>query len=204
MRRRKVTRELLLAAARRRIAAHGIAGVTAQEICTEAGYTRGAFYSNFRDMEELVEAVVAAELRESSEQIKVIASQKPAEVAVGAGTRECIERILADVMVLIPRRRAAFLARQELELHLMRDPARAQPWLEAWTDFRGVVGQAVVEGLKNIGRELTLAPDDVADLILGLTDQHLRAAMLEGRDERSLAALRSVLTDLFLAVSREE
>jgi len=52
-RRRTVTRPLLLEGAARAIAKHGYAGASVEIICAEAGFTRGAFYSNFQSKEEI-------------------------------------------------------------------------------------------------------------------------------------------------------
>lgn len=47
------TRQELLDAAARVFVRRGLQGSTVQEISAEAGYTRGAFYSNFKSKEEL-------------------------------------------------------------------------------------------------------------------------------------------------------
>jgi AcrR family transcriptional regulator len=52
-RRREVTRPLLLSGALRAIAKHGWNGASVEIICAEAGFTRGAFYSNFASKDEL-------------------------------------------------------------------------------------------------------------------------------------------------------
>ena len=52
-RRRTVTRPLLLEGAATAIAKHGYRGASVEIICTEAGFTRGAFYSNFTSKEEI-------------------------------------------------------------------------------------------------------------------------------------------------------
>jgi len=50
---RAETRQALIDAAARVFAARGFAGASVEEIAAEAGFTRGAFYSNFRTKEEL-------------------------------------------------------------------------------------------------------------------------------------------------------
>jgi AcrR family transcriptional regulator len=51
--RQEQTREALLDAAARVFAKRGLQGSSVEEISAEAGYTRGAFYSNFNSKEEL-------------------------------------------------------------------------------------------------------------------------------------------------------
>jgi len=50
---RAQTRQLLLAAAGRVIAKRGFGGTSVEDIAVEAGYTRGAFYSNFKGKDDL-------------------------------------------------------------------------------------------------------------------------------------------------------
>ena len=56
--RRAQTRERLMAAAASVFAERGIIGASVEEICEAAGFTRGAFYSNFADKDELVLALI--------------------------------------------------------------------------------------------------------------------------------------------------
>lgn len=68
--RRLATRTRLLDAAQRVFIERGIFASTVEEICDAAGFTRGAFYSNFADKEALIEAVL---LRESEAILGVLA-----------------------------------------------------------------------------------------------------------------------------------
>ncbi|MBV6658414.1 MAG: TetR/AcrR family transcriptional regulator [Devosiaceae bacterium] len=52
------TRAKLLAAARRAFAEHGYAGTSMDELCEDAGLTRGALYHQFGSKKALLEAVV--------------------------------------------------------------------------------------------------------------------------------------------------
>ncbi len=67
--RRLATRTRLLDAAQRVFVERGIFAATVEEICDAAGFTRGAFYSNFADKEALIEAVL---LRESDSILQVL------------------------------------------------------------------------------------------------------------------------------------
>lgn len=61
--RRAKTREKLLEAGFRVLAREGLAGASIEEITEEAGFTRGAFYSNFASKEELFGAVIDNEMQ---------------------------------------------------------------------------------------------------------------------------------------------
>ena len=54
------TREELLAAARKVFLRRGFHGATLEEIADEAGYTKGAVYSNFAGKDDLYLALLAA------------------------------------------------------------------------------------------------------------------------------------------------
>ena len=52
-RRRAQTRQLLLDAALEVFAEDGFGRATVEQVCERAGFTRGAFYSNFSSLDEL-------------------------------------------------------------------------------------------------------------------------------------------------------
>ena len=58
------TRALLIDSARRNFAEVGIANSTIRRIAETAGYTLGAFYSNFESKDEIVVALMEMELAE--------------------------------------------------------------------------------------------------------------------------------------------
>ena len=59
--RREATRQRVLDAAREVFAERGVIGGTVEDICEAAGFTRGAFYSNFTDKADVVRALLARE-----------------------------------------------------------------------------------------------------------------------------------------------
>ena len=61
--RRAQTQERLMAAAARVFAERGIIGASVEEICEAAGFTRGAFYSNFADKDGLVLALIRQSIK---------------------------------------------------------------------------------------------------------------------------------------------
>lgn len=63
------TREALIRSARRAFAEHGYAATSMDELCAEAGLTRGALYHHFGGKEGLLEAVVVQIDAEISERL---------------------------------------------------------------------------------------------------------------------------------------
>jgi AcrR family transcriptional regulator len=60
----EATREKLIAAAEKAFIRHGYEAASVEKIAEEAGFSRGAFYSNFRTKDELFVAVLQAKRRE--------------------------------------------------------------------------------------------------------------------------------------------
>lgn len=72
--RRALTQQALLATGRTLIANKGVAGVSVGDLAKEAGFTRGAFYSNFTDMDHFVAEVARLEWQHTLDTIESILS----------------------------------------------------------------------------------------------------------------------------------
>ncbi|MGA5823061.1 TetR/AcrR family transcriptional regulator [Kitasatospora sp. NPDC094028] len=136
-RRRVHTRARLLAAARELFLAVGFARTSIEDVCAAAGYTRGAFYSNFGSKEELLLALFDEQ---------------------AAGRMAELERLAADCEALAPRERA----RRLVEALLRVDPADAG-WILLFLEFRLVAARsaALAEQVAAHDRALARAAADV-------------------------------------------
>lgn len=78
---RDETRDRLLRAAARVFADKGIGTASIEDICDEAGFSRGAFYSNFTAKDELVVEILATHMATSSAEVDRLyaASADPAD-----------------------------------------------------------------------------------------------------------------------------
>lgn len=74
--RRRETRARLFDAAMEVFAEFGLQGASVERICSRAGFTRGAFYSNFSSKEELFVAALEREFAEHAREL----SEKAAEL----------------------------------------------------------------------------------------------------------------------------
>jgi AcrR family transcriptional regulator len=70
---RALTQERLLEAAAKGFARHGFEGVSVETITEAAGFSRGAFYSNFKSKDELFLALIEKELKRITQETRVVA-----------------------------------------------------------------------------------------------------------------------------------
>ena len=204
--RRDATRERVLDAAREVFAERGVFGATVEEICDRAGFTRGAFYSNFSDKDDVLEALIAREharlvayldghIGEVDLGIGVLSVPDGADPQLVVGP--LVERILASV----PGDRQMSLVQTELEIHAIRQPAASRAFLSADERFRARVAAFIERGIPLIGRELTVSAEDVADAAVAIVERSVRASLIRGEDDPDAMA-RRVLPAFILGVSR--
>ncbi|MFF2267403.1 TetR/AcrR family transcriptional regulator [Cellulosimicrobium cellulans] len=124
-RRRERTRQLLLDAALLRFAWQGLHETSVADLCADAGFTRGAFYSNFASKTELLLAVVDREIRNLTVRLQ------NAVMPLVEGDRPIVGSLVTmiDTVVAAPYgdRRLQLLC-SEIELLALRDRGIADQW----------------------------------------------------------------------------
>src|SRR3954469_11147359 len=110
-RRREMTREALVEAAGDLFAKKGFAGASMEEIAAEAGFTRGAIYSNFGSKDELLIAVMDRFNERIVQEYRDVVIDDP--VGTAAAAAKVFKRELS--MELLP-------LELELRLNALRDP----------------------------------------------------------------------------------
>jgi AcrR family transcriptional regulator len=160
--RRAKTREALLDAAGRVFVERGFAGASVEAIAAAAGYTRGAFYSNFDSKEqlfaELLQERVFSRYREIARG-SADASGWPTAREVGAA---------AAAMQRNPD--GGWLLRLSLELllHAGRDEAFRGIAAEFWTGTRVLGAQAIEAAYAASGREPPAPADQIATAMIAM------------------------------------
>ncbi len=200
--RREATRERVLDAAREVFAERGVIGATVEDICARAGFTRGAFYSNFADKQELLDALVR---RERGRLLELLTSNLTlAEDASRSGPQDeaavfdtLVERFLAS----IPIDRQLSLVQTELEIHAIRDPAASAAVRESDAEFQARLAQFIERGVAILDRELLVDAAEVGDAAMAIVARSVRRSLLRGEDDPDAMA-REVLPGLLRGVSR--
>jgi len=202
--RRDATRERVLDAARDVFAERGVIGGTVEEICERAGFTRGAFYSNFVDKADVVEALIEREharlLAHLDANLALVQGTGPTSAGPDGSLdlTGVVDRILASV----PEDRALSLVQTELEVHAVREPATSAPFRAADARFRARLAGFVERGMWLQGRELLISPADLVDAAVAIVARSVRRALLAGDDTDPDALARAVLPLLLLGASR--
>jgi AcrR family transcriptional regulator len=156
----------------------GLDGASVEAICERAGFTRGAFYSNFSTKEELffelVRAVTDRKLEAVSDRVRGLraedAALTPNELvqSVLDGTVEG----LLDVVLM-----------SEIRLRAMRDDEAARAYL-AWASSLVDRVEGMIESLAtSYDLRLRLPARDVARLVLTVWEDALISAAIERIDD---------------------
>ncbi|MFL6089639.1 MAG: TetR/AcrR family transcriptional regulator [Aeromicrobium sp.] len=117
--RRAKTRQRLLTAAREVFAREGFGRSTVEQVCEAAGFTRGAFYSNFTSLDELFLEMWAQESASMLARLEEVAQDDVSDVH---DVRSGVERVL-DVL---PVDAAWFRITLEFTAHAVRTPGLAR------------------------------------------------------------------------------
>lgn len=199
-RRRAKTRGKLLDAARDVFADRGVLGGSVEEICERAGFTRGAFYSNFDDKDELIVAVLD---REEDAIVQRLADT----IELGPSTdMGAVTAAISHYLDTEPIDQRYFLIMTELALHAIRDPKTAALFLKLQNASKERTTDLIETGMAAVGRSLTVTAADAADVVLAIIERSNRRAFIEPEqhERRSLAEASITKVLLGLSVAKDD
>ncbi len=110
--RRAETQARLLAAAAQVFAERGFGRATVEHVCERAGYSRGAFYSNFDSLDGLFFALYGARSAELIDAVRRVVGVMPDELPLSA--------VLDRVIAVLPISRDSHLLNMEFAAHALR------------------------------------------------------------------------------------
>ena len=193
--RRAQTQERLMAAAARVFAERGIIGASVEELCEAAGFTRGAFYSNFADKDELVLALI----RQSIKNQYAAAEQAIARTKAAPGrpdAAELVSNTLAAFAEAGHSGRETILTERELLLYAARQPALRSPYLAFVEECDRQLAVLIADALAYAGLEFRV-PFAEGMALLTATYEHQRTHALFGVDTD-----QSLMHTLLMAITR--
>jgi AcrR family transcriptional regulator len=195
----------VLDAAREVFAERGVIGGTVEDICERAGFTRGAFYSNFADKDDVLRALIAREHARLLEHVD--AGFARLEESLGAGSADddpatTMAAVADRLLRAVPDDRLYSLIQTELEIHAIREPETSRAFLEADARFRERIAEFLERGLRLLGRELVVDVGEATDAIVAIVERSTRRALLAGRPADPDALARAMLPVLMAAATR--
>jgi AcrR family transcriptional regulator len=161
----------LLDGARQVIADQGVHGASVEAICDAAGFTRGAFYSNFTSRDDLVLAIIADDRARALSEIESVLHDPPDDPA--------------DIVAAIQERLADFdslrrhLVRTELTLYALRSPAVRNDFIRVRREFREGFRQAIDAAAERKGLTLLLDTELLVRTVEALHDGATMQSLLE-------------------------
>lgn len=154
------TRAALLDAAEALIVEHSIPALSLRAVCTRAGYTQGAFYSNFADREELLLEVMERNLEQ-----KAASLEQMLATCGDAGLDGTLACILNWLDTIHHRGEWARIA-MELRLHAARDAAFSSKLAAAQARIDQRFGAHIAGVAKRFGLKPVLPAEQIAQALL--------------------------------------
>lgn len=173
--RRQATRDRVLEAASEVFAERGFHGATVEEICERAGFTRGAFYSNFGSKDDLV---VELSRRHSEALVDRIRQ-------AGKRPHDSTDDLLRDVFAALAddsRSQERWLVlTTEFSLHAIRDASARRAWATQQRRVRDELVAVVDEAVSRQGLVLPMPTDLFVRAAMALAQGSMAQRLIEPR-----------------------
>ena len=205
--RRLETRAKLLDAAIDVFAEDGLQGASVEAICTRAGFTRGAFYSNFSSKEQLFLAALTREFEARARDIATKALQLEPMLRERSGCVSPDEaaKYLVDFFAPTDNSAVWLVLETEFLLLAMRDPSIAPGHHQFLDSFYVGISDVVERVLAAAGRRFSVPTGRAIAVLNGVYEQALRDATLAGTapDREAFESLAPDIAGLLFALTEE-
>lgn len=178
--RRAETRARLMDAAFRVFAEKGYGHVTIEDVCEAAGYTRGAFYSQFESLEELFFLLYDQWAGRTAEQVRAAMEGADAVVDLPGVVERIVDTLLLE--------RDWLLIKFDFLLYSARNPELAHRWEVHRAQLRKVIEERLIasgigfhkaiDSVTDTARAIIAAYDGVSVQLLLDSDQAAARAWL--------------------------
>jgi AcrR family transcriptional regulator len=160
---REETRARIFGAAAGVFAEHGVAGATIEQIASAAGFTRGAFYSNFSSKDELAVAMLEDHLDRSAHHNRAL-------LAAHGEPASFVDALRADQGREDDPLHRNPLLQVELMLYVARTPELRPTLGRHLTTMRQLVGGIAAATITAARPDLELDPDRLGMALVAIED----------------------------------
>lgn len=192
--RRRRTQERLLDAAYEVLARDGIDGASVEAICEAAGFTRGAFYSNFETKTELFLALIEREHRMRLEHLRAALDELRTTPPSGAGPLSAaqVSGLVERVLSKQPSEREWYLIAMQFELLALRQPEIAPRFLAHQQQLLDELAGVLVDVATAMGQRFVIDARDATALLMAGYTAAVKDALLSGAADRSTEVSRMI------------
>ncbi|MGO2047948.1 MAG: TetR/AcrR family transcriptional regulator [Brachybacterium tyrofermentans] len=193
-RRKENTRTKLVRASLDVFVEKGIDGATVDDLVRAAGFTRGAFYSNFSTKEEVFSALFASVTEEMLEIANTSVASALAAAHAERSTPGSLSEIDdATIMVAVfegirPFGRQWYLLYSDAIARSLRDETMRAELAVQRERLRDQIGKLLSTRMEENGDRPLLPPEDLAQLLVGVFVDLMVREQMDGRDITELAA----------------
>ncbi|MDQ7992601.1 MAG: TetR/AcrR family transcriptional regulator [Propionicimonas sp.] len=180
--RRAQTRDRLMDAAIALFAEKGILAASVEEICERAGFTRGAFYSNFDSKDELLVAVLERKGEEILQATTNATSTVPGERIEPRSVDDVIRQALVVFQASHPIDPEWLLARSEMRLYALRNPPVRQPVQDVENSLDSLLIAAIEDVVARQGARLIVPAEHLVIVLNAYYEALATRAMMAGGD----------------------
>lgn len=180
-RRREATREKLLDAAAQAFAEVGLDAASVEAICERAGFTRGAFYSNFESKDELFLELSGRVARARVESVRDRVALLERDGTMDAVATDPLS-IVQHVLDVPGDDGLAILLMSEIRIHALRDARLGSAYLAQDAEMRASVAQIITDIGAAKGIRFRMPAVEVAQLMLTVWEGESVRATMAGLD----------------------
>ncbi|MGB6182329.1 MAG: TetR/AcrR family transcriptional regulator [Rhodococcus sp. (in: high G+C Gram-positive bacteria)] len=172
---RAATRERVLDGALEVFLERGFGRSTPEQICARAGFTRGAFYSNFSSMDE----VFLALWERQAEGVVTRVREAVDSVHYGDGDGRPFIDVVVSVLTGLVGDVSWHVLTAEFGAHAARNPAVAAIVTQHRSALRDALRPMIVRGLALYGREVAVDDDTMGRSVVAAYEGAMAQAMIE-------------------------
>lgn len=181
---RENTRARLLDAAAQVFAEVGLEGASVEAVCERAGFTRGAFYSNFDSKDELFLMLAGrvADGRVAAVRTRVEQMRAEGELGDGCDPTDLVQQI----MELGSDDRLGVMLMSEIRIRALRDPAFGEAYLAQEREMVASIARIVEDIVEAGSLRLRLPATDAARMLMIIWEGMTVRGAMAGRDDAEL------------------
>ncbi|VXB28089.1 HTH-type transcriptional repressor AcnR [Microbacterium sp. 8M] len=181
---RENTRARLLEAAALVFAEAGLDGATVEAVCERAGFTRGAFYSNFESKDELFLELASTV---GAERLAAVRARVAELTESGALAQDCdATTLVQQVMDSGSDDRLGVMLLSEIRLRALRDPAWGAAYLKQEQEMVAGIARIIDDIVASGTMSLRLEPEIAARMLLIVWEGMSVRGAMAGLDDAQL------------------